>query len=347
MISLPLSTERLVVRMPVEADAPAIAASRGHPDVARWQDWPLPYGVERALEAIRGQLHLVGPEVGQPVNLAIEHEGTVIGDLYVEIRPEEHGGAVAFVGYTLAAEHQGRGFAAEAAGAIVDALFAGTPVHRIAATLDPENTASMRVLDLLGFTREGVARRAVPIRGAWLDDLRYGLLRDERAAWLQRPRSFESLRLVELDEHSAVTYGRLAVHPHQEQFVSPVLGSYRDALFPETIDGARVVPWLRGVEVVAGDGRAHPAGFVMLAEVTDAHPEPYLWRLLVDRHWQRAGVGRAILEHLVAMLAGQGCTSLVTSWVEGVGGPRRFYERFGFVETGRVIEGETEARLTF
>jgi RimJ/RimL family protein N-acetyltransferase len=345
VITLPLRTERLVLRMPIEADAPAVVAYRNDPEVARFQDWELPVTPERVLEGIRASAGRTGLVVGVPTNVAIEHGGAAIGDLYVEIGGSDAGGAVATLGYTLDPAHQGHGFATEAAGAMVDALFAHTQVHRITATLDPANLASMRVLDHLGFTHEGVSRRSVPVRGEWVDDLRHGLLRDERSAWLARPTSFAALRLVELDEHLARTYGALQVHPHQTRFVTSVLGSYRDALFPETVDGARVVPWMRGVEVTDHSGASHPAGFVMLAEVTDAHPEPYLWRLLVDRRWQRAGVGRAVLDRLVALAREQGCSSLLTSWVEGPGGPRRFYERLGFVPTGRIIDGETEARL--
>ena len=345
MITLPMHTERLVLRVPTESDAPTMAAYRDDPEVARYQGWPLPYPADDAIAGIRRVAHLTGPTPGESVQVAIENAGTVVGDLYVSIHPPEGDGATAALGYTLAPAHQGRGFAAEAAGAMVDALFAHTPVHRVVATLDPENLASMRLLDQLGFAHEGVARRSVPIRGEWLDDLRYGLLRHERAAWLTRPRSFASMRFIELDDATAATYGRLVVHPHQELFVASVLRSYRDALFAEVIDGAPVVPWLRGVEVVTDDGEAHPAGFVMIAAVTGAHPEPYLWRLLVDRWWQRAGVGRAVLDTLVAKLRNEGCTSLLTSWHEGVGGPRRFYERYGFITTGRVDDDETEARL--
>jgi RimJ/RimL family protein N-acetyltransferase len=345
VITLPLRTERLVLRMVSLDDAPTFAAYRNDPDVARYQDWPLPYTADGAIESIRRQAHLVGPSVGESVQVAIEHDGEMIGDLYVGIDDLVDGGARATFGYSLATAHQGRGFALEAAEAMVDALFEHTPVHRIEATLDPLNAASMRVLDLLGFSPEGVARRSVPIRGEWLDDLRYGLLREQRAAWKARPRSVAGVQLIELDPHLVRTFGGLVAHPHQEQFVASVRASFGDALFPEVIDGAPVVPWLRGVEAIAADGTAHAAGFVMLAEVTDVHPEPFLWRLLVDRRWQRAGIGRATLDLLVARLRTEGHTSLLVSWVDGIGGPRRFYERYGFVATGRLIDGEIEARL--
>jgi len=79
-----------VLRMPVEADAPLMAAYRGDPDVARYQDWPLPYPPDDALAGIGRQAHLSGPTPGEAVNVAIEHDGSMVGDLYVEIAVRPH-----------------------------------------------------------------------------------------------------------------------------------------------------------------------------------------------------------------------------------------------------------------
>jgi GNAT superfamily N-acetyltransferase len=97
---------------------------------------------------------------------------------------------------------------------------------------------------------------------------------------------------------------------------------------------------LYGVEA---DGE--PAAFVMIAEVTPTHPEPYLWRLLVDRRHQRRGVGRRALDLLCDQLLAEGCTTLVTSWVPGKGTPAPFYRKYGFLETGEMVDGETVVRL--
>ena len=95
---------------------------------------------------------------------------------------------------------------------------------------------------------------------------------------------------------------------------------------------------------MAADGDL--VGFVMLAEPTEVHPEPYLWRLLVDRLHQRRGIGERILDLLVDQCRAWGVDTLMTSWVDGVGSPRGFYERNGFVPTGEIIDGEVEARRT-
>jgi RimJ/RimL family protein N-acetyltransferase len=336
-----MHTERLVLRMPIEADAPTIAAYRDDPEVARYQDWPLPYERADAVDGIRRTADLAGPSVGRSVNVVVEHDGTVVGDLFVGIGDEHAGGAVAFIGYTLATRHQGKGFAIEAATAMVDALFAHTPVHRIVATLDPENWASMRLLEQLGFQYEGWARKSEAIRGEWLDDMRFGLLRSDREAWLARPTSCDHVALVEVTPDNLRDVLALETHRFQRRFVAPMDRSLAQALVPEIVkDGVAAVPWYRAIEA---DGEI--VGFVMIADVSPVEPFPFLWRLLIDRRHQRRGVGAKAIAALIEHVRSQGHPSLGVSWVDAPGGPRPFYERLGFVPTGEIDDGEIVARL--
>ena len=82
----------------------------------------------------------------------------------------------------------------------------------------------------------------------------------------------------------------------------------------------------------------------MLALRSEHHPEPYLWRLLIDRLHQRRGIGARVLDLIAEECLGMGDTTLLTSWGEGKGSPRPFYLRNGFEPTGRVMDGETEGR---
>ncbi|MBI4934094.1 MAG: N-acetyltransferase [Actinobacteria bacterium] len=336
------STPRLTVRCMRAADAAVVAAYRNDPVINHFQDWDLPYSEATFLERLAANPEFDTIPEGRWVNLALELDEpggpVLVGDLACHLHD---GGHVAELGYTLRGQYQGKGFASEAAGALVDHLLATTDVHRFEASLDEENVASMRVLEAIGMTFESFSRQSYPIRGSWEDDTRYAMLRDDRAAWLARPDTPPSdVQLAEITPDDAYLWGRLRTHHSQERFVSPMALSFRDALFPEVIDGAPVVPWLRGV---VADGER--VAFVMLAEVTEHHPEPYLWRLLVDRMHQRRGIGTTVVHQLCQQLADQGHRTLTTSWGEGTGSPRRFYERLGFVPTGRIVEGETEARL--
>ena len=180
------------------------------------------------------------------------------------------------------------------------------------------------------------------MRGQWLDDVLYGLTAERRAEWLARDRSRpRRVELVEITAETAGTYRRLRTHHSQERMVAPVAGSYEDALFPDDDgEGGTSLPWLRGI---AADGE--PVGFVMVAEVTPTNPDPYLWRLLIDRRHQERGIGREVIGLLVQRGRAAGHRKLYTSYVPGPGSPAPFYDRLGFVPTGEIDDGEIVAAL--
>ncbi|HVE19799.1 MAG TPA: GNAT family N-acetyltransferase [Ilumatobacteraceae bacterium] len=337
MTVLPLQTERLAMRVMRMNDAPALAAYRDVPEIARYQSWPLPFTIDDATQMLQDQADLDDLPPSGWVQVAIEHLGDVIGDLAVNLMAD---GCVAEIGFTLAPAQHGKGYASEAAGAMIDALFAQTKVHRIAASIDPANVASMRVLEHLGFRYEGTARRAELVRGEWVDDMRFALLRDDRTDWLARPTSCQTVELVEITTDNLQATVSLATHRYQEQFVAPMARSFSQALIPPMHNDQQVVPWMRAVQ--ADD---EIVGFMMLSAASPGEPVPYLWRFLIDRRHQRRGVGRRAIGLLADQMRADGHHALMVSWEEGPGGPRPFYEGLGFVPTGVVVGGETEARL--
>jgi RimJ/RimL family protein N-acetyltransferase len=333
---LPLSTERLLLRVMKPEDAPVLVAYRSDPEVAKFQDWDMPYVFDEA--SFGEQLQLDDLVVDRWVQVAIEHDGVMVGDLAVNLA---HDGHMPFLGYTLAREHQGKGYASEAAPAMVDAIFEQTHAHKIVATLDPKNYASMRVIEPLGFEFEGILRKHELIRGEWLDDMRMGLLREDWETWRARDRSpAHEVELREITPENERSIYRLRTFKFQEQMVAPMAASFADALIPELYDDVPVVPWLRAIYA---DGE--PVGFMMTTEVTDAHPLPYLWRLLIDRRHQGRGIGRRALQILVDRLRAEGRTALTTSWADVPGGPAPFYCSLGFVPTGEIEDGEIVGRL--
>jgi RimJ/RimL family protein N-acetyltransferase len=88
-------------------------------------------------------------------------------------------GARAEIGYILGREHWGRGYMAEALPALVGHAFGALDLHRLEADIDPRNTASARVLERLGFRREGLLRERWIVNGEKSDSALYGLLRTE------------------------------------------------------------------------------------------------------------------------------------------------------------------------
>lgn len=104
--------------------------------------------------------------------------GKVIGLMEAEIRK----GAIADIGYFVDAIHQNQGYATEVIRAVVEWLFASTPVHRVEAGVTARNTPSRRVLEKLGFGLEGIARKNWRWDGGWYDSANYALLREDWTA---------------------------------------------------------------------------------------------------------------------------------------------------------------------
>jgi aminoglycoside 6'-N-acetyltransferase len=72
---------------------------------------------------------------------------------------------------------RGEGYAQEAVRLLVEYLFAGYPVERVAAFTDNTNMPAQRVIEKVGFQREGLLRRATFRDGHWRDVAVYGILR--------------------------------------------------------------------------------------------------------------------------------------------------------------------------
>jgi RimJ/RimL family protein N-acetyltransferase len=83
------------------------------------------------------------------------------------------------IGALLFPEHRGRGLGTAAQRLLVEYLFATTLVNRLQAITDVENLAEQRVLERIGFRREGVLRGLAFIGGRWRDGVLYALLRGD------------------------------------------------------------------------------------------------------------------------------------------------------------------------
>jgi ribosomal-protein-alanine N-acetyltransferase len=156
MISPPhtITTERLVLRRPTSTDAPARFGYTTDPEVAQYMDWPSPANlgdVARRIEAAASRWES-GEEYSWAVTL--QPNDRAVGGVACFVR-----GHAAELGFVLARECWGHGYAAEAAKAVLEWAAGLDAVFRIWATCDTENAASVRVLEKIGMSREGVLRR--------------------------------------------------------------------------------------------------------------------------------------------------------------------------------------------
>lgn len=80
------------------------------------------------------------------------------------------------VGYWIDQAHAGLGIMPTAVALVADHCFGTMGLHRIEAGIRPENTASRRLAEKLGFRDEGISRKSVHVAGAWRDHVRYAVI---------------------------------------------------------------------------------------------------------------------------------------------------------------------------
>ncbi|MDA2809175.1 GNAT family protein [Nocardiopsis sp. RSe5-2] len=128
---------------------------------------------------------------------AVTYEGRFAGQLTVSAIVWGSARS-AQVGYWIDREVAGRGVTPTAVALAVDHSFFTVGLHRIEANIRPENKASRRVAEKLGFREEGVRQRQLHIDGAWRDHICYALtVEDVPGGLLARWRSRQSGRTAE------------------------------------------------------------------------------------------------------------------------------------------------------
>jgi [ribosomal protein S5]-alanine N-acetyltransferase len=83
------------------------------------------------------------------------------------------------IGYWVDARVTNGGVITAAVALVVDHCFGRAGLHRLEATVRPENTASLRVLAKLGFREEGLFRRYLDVDGQWRDHYCFALTAEE------------------------------------------------------------------------------------------------------------------------------------------------------------------------
>jgi len=156
----PLTTDRLLLRRSHLEDAGTISAYRSDPEVHRYQGWERtdPDGVRAE---IRDMARRAPGQPGGWIQLSVEERSTgrLVGD--VGLSPADGEPGVIKVGYTIAPAFQGRGYATEAVGALVDYAFERLGADVVRAYASADNVPSIRVAEKVGMRLvERIERRS-------------------------------------------------------------------------------------------------------------------------------------------------------------------------------------------
>ncbi len=159
--------------------AMALYRYRNLQEVAEFQEWA-PESVAEVDTLIKDQgdtfLEVPGRFYQWGIFLNTEN-APLIGDFGV-CRKADQPEVVEF-GISLDPDNQSKGYASEALWYLLDYLFTKKEVYRVIASVDPNNWASMQLMERVGFRQEAHHIRSYPFKGGWADDVVFALLSDE------------------------------------------------------------------------------------------------------------------------------------------------------------------------
>ncbi len=171
-------TERLVLRRLQPNDAQAMFAYRSDPQIMRYQGWdPESLDDVRAFIADNAAEEAYAPGTWRQFAITLSPAGELIGDCGVHVpydKPEQ-----AEFGITVASAFQRRGYASEALRGLLHVAFHALQKHRVFASVDPRNAASIALFEGAGFRKEAHFVESLWLMGEWVDDVIFGMLARE------------------------------------------------------------------------------------------------------------------------------------------------------------------------
>ena len=170
-----IRTKRLILRDLEEADWEAVHSYASDPEVVRYMAWG-PNTEEETKNFIQRAIayQTEQPRKNYTLAIVIRSEDILIGCCGIHVsNPDNRGG---WIGYSFNRNFWGQGYATETAKALLKFGFSQLNLHRIFATCDPANIASVRVLEKIGMQREGHLREHKWAKGKWRDSLLYAIL---------------------------------------------------------------------------------------------------------------------------------------------------------------------------
>ncbi len=168
-----LATDRLLLRDFTAGDVEAVHAYAADPQVCRYMEWG-PNTLEQTHEFVDQMVAAASQPERAAINWAVTVGGALVGTCMVSVTSVQHRRGE--VGYVVAREHWGRGYATEAASAVLAFAWRELGLHRVEATCRPGNLGSQRVLRKLGMQQEGVMRSHMLIRGVREDSLLFAVV---------------------------------------------------------------------------------------------------------------------------------------------------------------------------
>ncbi len=152
-----LNTSRLLLRLPITDDAETIFQKYAQDvEVTKFLTWHPHQKVEESREFVNRCEHCWEDGTAYPWVITRKEDNELLG--MIEMRID---GFSADIGYVIAREYWGNGFAPEAVGVIIDWALKQDGIHRVWAVCDVDNVASARVMEKVGMHNEGILHQHI------------------------------------------------------------------------------------------------------------------------------------------------------------------------------------------
>lgn len=172
-----LEGERIRLRAFRDDDLHDLFAVHSDPEVMRYWSFPVWTELEQARPRLESAMTGSDPTRLLCWAMTKRDDDRLIGGVTMyDINPEQ---GRAEIGYSLGSAHWGQGLAKEALQLVLGHAFGALHLRRVEADIDPRNEASVRLIERLGFVREGVLRERWLVAGDLQDSALYGLLARE------------------------------------------------------------------------------------------------------------------------------------------------------------------------
>lgn len=170
-----LETKRLVLRKITKEDANSILRYLADEEVMKYYGLEPFKSIEDALDEISWYETIQNNKRGIRWGITLKGQGTVIGSCGFHNHAAQHFRSE--IGFELSKEQWGKGIAAEAVGAIIHYGYEQMNFQRIEALIEPPNHASQKLVEKLGFIREGLLRSYEFTNNKFDDLYMYSLLK--------------------------------------------------------------------------------------------------------------------------------------------------------------------------
>ena len=174
-----LKSKRLHIRELTSADIDNVHELHSLPETDEFNTLGIPENIQTTKNILTEWLILQKqePRISYVFSIDKIENNNFVGLIAINLGKTNY--KTAEVWFKIHKDHWRKGYTTEALTRLLDFGFNDLKLHRIEAGCAVENIASIKTLEKVGFTREGLKRKKLPIRGEWKDNFFYGILEED------------------------------------------------------------------------------------------------------------------------------------------------------------------------